>query len=123
MGDYLQLNSARAEPLRLGAQPQITGSVIFSELAWGDIGRSLKLSGRELQIVRRVFDDHTDRAIALELGISHHTVKTHLERLHQKLGVTDRVQVVLRVTREFLALALAQRDPVAWLSHQQTSES
>jgi hypothetical protein len=33
------------------------GSAMFSEQAWGEIARSLKLSGRELQIVRGVFDD------------------------------------------------------------------
>ena len=65
---------------------------------------SLDLSGRELQLVRGVFDDDTDFSIASFLGISPHTVHTHFERLHNKLGVADRARLILRVVNEFLAL-------------------
>ena len=80
---------------------------MFSEQAWTEIARSLKLSGRELQLVRGVFDDRTDCAIAADLGMSPHTVHTHFERLHYKLAVADRVELVLRVMNEFLMLTIA----------------
>lgn len=83
------------------------GAAMFSEQAWGEIARSLKLSGRELQIVREVFDDHTESAIANHLNISLHTVHTHCERLYHKLAVTDRVKLVLRVTNESFTLTFA----------------
>ena len=69
--------------------------------------RSLTLSARELQIVHGVFDDRTDFAIATALGISPHTVHTHIERLHHKLAVADRVELILRIIREFVALTIA----------------
>lgn len=80
---------------------------MFSEPVWKEIARSLKLSGQELQIVRGVFDDYTESAIADQLSISPHTVHTHCERLYHKLVVTDRVKLVLRITNEFLALTAA----------------
>lgn len=80
---------------------------MFSEQAWLEIARSLALSPRELQIVRGVFDDRTEFAIAANLAISPHTVHTHIERLHQKLGVADRVELVLRVMNEFLTVTAA----------------
>jgi DNA-binding CsgD family transcriptional regulator len=80
---------------------------MFSEQAWTEIARSLGLSPRELQIVRGVFDDRTEFALATNLGISPHTVHTHIERLHQKLDVADRVELVLRITNEFLTLTAA----------------
>ena len=83
------------------------GSLVLSEQVWNEIARSLKLSGQELQIVRRVFDDHTELAIADQLGISSHTVHTHSERLYHKLAVTGRVQLVLRIFNEYLALTVA----------------
>jgi DNA-binding NarL/FixJ family response regulator len=83
------------------------GAAMFSERAWQEIARSLKLSSRELQIVRKVFDDHTEFAIADDLSVSPHTVHTHCERLYRKLAVTDRVKLVLRITDEFLALTTA----------------
>ena len=81
-----------------------SNSRIFSDEAWAEIARSLKLSGRELQIARGVFDDRIELAIASDLGISSHTVHTHIERLHHKLAVRNRVEMVLRLTNEFLAL-------------------
>ena len=80
---------------------------MFSHRAWREIARSLKLSARELQIVRGVFNDHTDVAIAADLGISPHTVHTHFDRLHHKLAVADRVELVVRVMNEFLLLTVA----------------
>lgn len=80
---------------------------MFSEQAWAEIARSLELSPRELQIVRGVFDNRIELAIATDLGISPHTVHSHTERLHHKLGVADRLELILRVTNEFLALTEA----------------
>ena len=80
------------------------GSSMFSPEAWTQIGRSLGLSGRQLQIVRGTFDDKTELAIAADLRISPSTVHTHVERLHHKLAITDRAQLLLRVTQEFFAL-------------------
>jgi DNA-binding NarL/FixJ family response regulator len=77
---------------------------MFSPEAWTQIGRSLGLSGRQLQIVRGTFDDKTELAIAADLRISPSTVHTHVERLHHKLAITDRAQLLLRVTQEFFAL-------------------
>jgi DNA-binding CsgD family transcriptional regulator len=80
---------------------------MFSEKAWKAIGQSLELSSREMEIVRGVFEDRTEFAIASELNISRHTVHTHVERLHHKLHVANRVQLVVRVMTEFLGLTLS----------------
>ena len=80
---------------------------MLSDQAWAEIARSLKLSGRELQIAHGVFDDRTEFAIAAELGISPHTVHTHVERLHHKLAVIDRAELILCVMNEFLGLTVA----------------
>jgi DNA-binding CsgD family transcriptional regulator len=80
---------------------------MISEQAWQQIARSLGLSPRELQIVRLILDDHTEFAIAVDLGISPHTVHTHIDRVHRKLAVVDRVTLVLRVVEEFLFLTVA----------------
>ena len=82
-------------------------SSIFSQEVWGEIGRSLNLSGRDLQIVRGTFDDKTELEIAVDLSIAPGTIHTHIERIHHKLVVTNRVQLLLRVMQEFLTLTAA----------------
>ena len=66
---------------------------------WEAVARALRLSGREFEIVRGVFDCQKETAIADGLGIAPRTVNTHLERLYRKLGVTTRVGLVLVVVR------------------------
>ena len=81
------------------------GSAVLPEQVWLDLGPKLRLSPRELQIVRGVFEDHKEEAIAFELGISPHTVNTYFQRLYAKLGVSSRPQLILCVMAQYLALA------------------
>lgn len=78
------------------------GSALLSEADWAETAHALRLSGRELQIVQGVFDNHKETAIAADLGIAPRTVDTHLERLYRKLTVTTRVALVLRVMQAVL---------------------
>ncbi len=80
---------------------------MFSSQAWEIIARSLNLSVRELQIIRGVFDDQKELNLAKALGISVHTIHTHVARLHHKLAVTDRSQLIQLVMQEFLVLTAA----------------
>ena len=93
--------------IRRSKPPRAAGSAIFPDPTWAEVGRSLGLTKRELQIVRGVFDDRTEFAIAADLRISPHTVHTHIERLRRKLAVVDRVALVLQVMEEFLRLTAA----------------
>lgn len=80
------------------------GATMFSEKMWQQIAARFGLSVRELQCVRGVFDDQTEFAIAADLGISPQTVHAYSKRLHRKLAVNDRVNLVLRIVDEYLAL-------------------
>src|SRR5215510_1782098 len=77
---------------------------ILSYDAWKTIAKSLRISDRELEIVKGIFDDRKEFAIADELKISMHTVHTHLERLYRKLGVSSRIALVLCILSEYLSL-------------------
>src|SRR5215467_807768 len=57
-------------------------------------GRTL-LTPREEQVVALVADGLSNREIAGELGLSEHTVKKHLLRIFDKLGISTRVELVL----------------------------
>jgi DNA-binding NarL/FixJ family response regulator len=53
------------------------------------------LSPRERDVLRCVAGGMPNKLIARELGISEKTVKTHLTRVFQQIGVTDRTQAAL----------------------------
>jgi DNA-binding NarL/FixJ family response regulator len=75
--------------------PQLTKTFIEeAQAAGGDEPRPAPLSKREREILQKVADGATTRQVATELGISPHTVKTHLERIFEKLGANDRAQAV-----------------------------
>src|SRR5205085_10533672 len=97
------IDSGKLRPKPRAAQP--LDSRIFYEQDWQRLAFSLQLSGRQLQIVRYIFDDLTEHAMSLNLGISENTVHTHIRRLHHKLQVGTRVKVVLRIMQESVKLS------------------
>jgi DNA-binding NarL/FixJ family response regulator len=60
------------------------------------------LSRRESEILQKVAYGATTKEVAHDLGISPHTVKTHLERIFEKLGANDRAQAVAIALRKKL---------------------
>jgi DNA-binding NarL/FixJ family response regulator len=55
----------------------------------------VQLSERELEVLRCVAKGLPNKLIARTLGISEKTVKAHLTRIYQQIGVTDRTQAAL----------------------------
>ena len=54
-----------------------------------------QLSERELEVLRCLSKGLPNKLIARNLGISEKTVKAHLTRIFQQLGVTDRTQAAI----------------------------
>lgn len=52
------------------------------------------LSAREMQVVRAAASGKTNKAIANDLRLSEHTVKNYLFRAFEKLGVSNRVELL-----------------------------
>lgn len=55
----------------------------------------LGLTRREVQIIGALVDGQTNKDIATTFGISEYTVKHHLTNVYDKLGVYNRVELVL----------------------------
>ena len=74
--------------------PQLTKTFIEEVRLGETTSDTTPLSKREREILQRVADGATTKLVATDLGISPHTVKTHLERIFEKLGANDRAQAV-----------------------------
>lgn len=57
------------------------------------------LSAREREVAEAVAEGLTNKVVASRLGITERTVKAHLATVFDKLGVRDRLQLALRVSR------------------------
>ncbi len=60
-----------------------------------DAKGSVLLSSREQDVVARVAEGMSNREIAEQLQLSEHTVKNYLFRIFEKLGVANRVELIL----------------------------
>jgi DNA-binding NarL/FixJ family response regulator len=91
------IHAVHAGELRLA--PTITRRLVERHLERRtdpDRERTLqRLSERETDVLRLVANGATNTEIAAELYLSESTVKTHVGHLLQKLGVRDRVQLVI----------------------------
>ena len=61
-----------------------------------------RLTRRERDVLELIARGRSNKRIALELGISEKTVKTHVGHLLAKLGVSDRTQAALMAVEEGL---------------------
>ena len=60
------------------------------------------LSGREQEILRLIADGKTVPEMAAELFLAQTTIKTHIRRLYEKLGVSDRGAAVAYAMRNHI---------------------
>jgi DNA-binding NarL/FixJ family response regulator len=81
--------------------PSLTRAFI-EEVRLVDRRPEAPLSRREAEILQEVAYGATTKEVAHDLGISPHTVKTHLERIFEKLGANDRAQAVAIAIRRGL---------------------
>jgi DNA-binding NarL/FixJ family response regulator len=60
----------------------------------------VRLSERELDVVRLVVDGRSNDEIAVRLGIGAKTVESHLRRLFERLDIASRTELATRALRE-----------------------
>jgi DNA-binding NarL/FixJ family response regulator len=80
-------------------------SAVASERSTGKVGAAMveSLTKREREIVSLIAEGLTNRELANRLCISEATIRTHLTSIFLKLGVTDRLKLVVYAYRHGLA--------------------
>jgi DNA-binding CsgD family transcriptional regulator len=91
------------ELLRL-IEPAFTGALLRAQdgsalQAADPAAPLLKLSVREYEIARMIADDLSDKEIAWRIGVEISTIRTHLKRIFDKLGVRRRSGVASLLSR------------------------
>jgi DNA-binding CsgD family transcriptional regulator len=76
---------------------------VLSEAEWLMLRREMRLSGREMQVVRGLCAEQSDDAISQALGIAPRTVRTHLESVFRKCGCHSRSGAVASAFKAYIA--------------------
>lgn len=125
------LELLRAAKTGYGWYPPEQLAVVFSRLRRAEVqhGRPLDvLSERETEVMRAMVDGAGGPAIAAKMGLSRHTVRTHLRNIFKKLDVHSGLELVKLAraagiepepSRDFPALPLRARhlSPVRAIHH------
>ncbi len=77
-------------------------SALLTSIEWQAIAAELRLSARELQIAHGFLDGLDEHGVAAQIGISEHTVHSHLQRLYRKIDVNSRCEFLRRMFVAFL---------------------
>lgn len=107
---FLSKESTRAELVSAVLDCARGRDVVTASLTAGLAGEIRKraqpvgpsLSSREREVLRMIAAGQTVPAIAKELFLAQSTVKTHVQRLYEKLGVGDRAAAVAEAMRRGL---------------------
>lgn len=68
----------------------------------GPLPDRYNLTRRETEVLHFLAKGHSNTQIASRLGISPHTVKSHVINIFNKLGVNDRIQAAVVATKQHL---------------------
>jgi two-component system nitrate/nitrite response regulator NarL len=107
---FLPKEATRAEIVR-AVLDCATGRDVVSPALVGHLASEIRrraavtvpvLSKRECEVLERISRGQSIPAIAAELYLAPSTVKTHVQRLYEKLGVSDRAAAVAEAMRQRL---------------------
>lgn len=76
----------------------------MEQLERGVVEENVRLTEREMEVLRLIARGRTYARAAMELGMSAHTVGTHVKNAYRKLGVHSAAAAVMQAVRLGLIL-------------------
>jgi DNA-binding CsgD family transcriptional regulator len=95
-GEFATLAEARA------ADVDVDALLVAPDRARNGGALAEPLTAREIEVLERLAEGLSNKAIAAQLGISDQTVKFHVAAITGKLGVTNRTEAVRHALRRGL---------------------
>jgi DNA-binding NarL/FixJ family response regulator len=85
MNGQVALGRFAPTQVRVAKAPHLATTHLFTEVEWDNIGSTLGLTVRQLDVARLLCDQCTYYTIGARLGISVDTVRMHMRSLFAKL--------------------------------------
>jgi DNA-binding NarL/FixJ family response regulator len=77
---------------------------MFTNEEWSEIAAQMRLTVRQTEVVRGVFDGMPDKQIAIAMGVTHSAVRAHMRQISRKLGTRGRTEIILAVFQRYVDL-------------------
>ena len=87
--------TARTDDFDVALRHAFNRSILFARRSQEPLGLeagALRLTRRELEVLRLVAEGHSNSVVAKQLWITEKTVKFHLSNVYRKLGVSNRTE-------------------------------
>jgi DNA-binding NarL/FixJ family response regulator len=97
-------NSGATQPGLRARTSYIAIDELVGTSDWESIAEKLRLSPRELEIVRLVINGRKLTAIATELHLGLGTVKTYSQRAYRKLHVSDQRELTVAILHALMVV-------------------
>lgn len=78
------------------------GEALMDIVDWSSMGGHFVLTERELAVAKHIFRGKTRHETARDLVFAPGTLRVYIDRLFDKLGVTDRLGLALRIMQAHL---------------------
>lgn len=82
-----------------GDNPEDLPPLPFSESLWHRIAEKLRFSPQQKRIVELILRKQQDKEIAARINLQVPTVRTYLRRVFQSTQTTDRLDLVILITK------------------------
>ena len=72
-------------------------AMLFNRVQWEYIQKCYRFSERKMQILKLLFEGLENDKIAKKLKIQYNTVKAHFGNIYKRVGVQNKVQLVIQL--------------------------
>ncbi len=86
-----------------GSMGELVQALRYSSQPREELPPAMQLTARELQIVAAIVEGASNKDLSQQLGLSEQTVKNHLSRIFDKVGVSSRLELALYALHHGLA--------------------
>jgi len=86
----------------LASSGRVFAEGLFCDSIWSRTCITLRLSGKDIDLIRTIFGGNGEKEAAAQLGLSRRAIHWRLERLHAKLSVRSRSELILRLVAVLL---------------------
>jgi len=71
--------------------------MLISKIKWNHVQKSYGFTGRQMQILKLLFEGLDSEGIAQQLKIRYNKVKAHFGHIYKRVGVQNKAELIMQI--------------------------